>query len=107
MHSPFLRLLPALAALKFVTSTALTVPPGDVPAASLREATDDTLRIGGAASTRDRENPEFAVPYAKDFNAITAHAHKMPANLVVDEGRYNFGHADAVARFAEQHGMRS
>ena len=96
---------PTLAALVMVSSS-ISAPPGSAADASLREAAGDTLWMGAAASARDLEDPEFAALYVKHFNAITAHADMMPANLVDDEGRYNFEHADAVASFAEKHGLR-
>jgi endo-1,4-beta-xylanase len=105
MLSPTPRICVLIAALAVVASSS-AAPSDTAVAASLREAAGETLWIGAAASARDLEDPKFASLYAKQFNAITAHADMMPANLVDDEGRYNFEHADAVANFAEKHGMR-
>jgi endo-1,4-beta-xylanase len=96
----------SLAALAVVASSSRAAPSDSAAAVSLRDAAGGTLWIGAAASARDLEDPKFAALYARQFNAITAHADMMPANLVDDEGRYNFEHADAVADFAEKHGLR-
>lgn len=72
---------------------------------TLRRAAGDKLLIGGAASAVDLQNPKLAALVKDEFSALTAHRDMMPALLVDDDGNYTFEAGDAVARFAEEHGI--
>lgn len=71
----------------------------------MREAAGPQVLIGGAASAADLQNPKFVSLISREFSALTAHRDMMPALLVDDEGHYTFEAGDAVAQFAQEHGM--
>jgi endo-1,4-beta-xylanase len=76
-----------------------------VDSPTLREAAGPQVLIGGAASSADLQNPKFVSLISREFSALTAHRDMMPALLVDDEGHYTFEAGDAVAQFAQEHGM--
>jgi endo-1,4-beta-xylanase len=91
----------AAATLSAATPTSV----GERQVNPLRIAAGDKLLIGGAASAVDLQNPKLAALVKDEFSALTAHRDMMPALVVDDDGNYTFEAADAVAQFAQEHGI--
>lgn len=77
------------------------------PAQSLRQAAErDGVLIGAAVRPSQLSEPAYASTLAREFNMVEAEDVMKWWVLRKDRGRYNFGPADELVRFAEDHRMK-
>lgn len=86
----------------FMTASALA---GDNQS-SLREAAGKRFLIGTAVMSHQLDDPKLAALVARDFNCLTGENEFKPENLEPRKGEFNFGPADKIVAFAEQHDMK-
>ncbi len=89
----------------FITLAAPRSNLAAIEPSTLRTAAGDKLLVGGAASALDLQNPKLAALVKREFSTLTAHRDMMPELLVDEHGNYTFDAADAVAQFAQEHGI--
>jgi endo-1,4-beta-xylanase len=74
------------------------------PLPSLAEAYQGRLKIGAAVEAPQLRGADGAL-LASQFNSVVAENAMKPAALQPTEGRFNFGPADAIVAYAQQHRM--
>lgn len=91
-----------------VAALALGQAPSQPP--TLRSLAErQGLLVGAAvdlAALYDPLEPEYAQTLAREFNLVVAENAMKWASLSNERGQYNFTGADALLRFARQHGQR-
>ncbi|MBQ3350487.1 MAG: endo-1,4-beta-xylanase [Thermoguttaceae bacterium] len=62
--------------------------------------------IGCAVTPFQFRNPELSAHIARQFNSLTAENCMKPEAIYRPDGNYSFEQADALASFAQEHGMK-
>jgi endo-1,4-beta-xylanase len=76
----------------------------EIPA--LKEVFGSKFLVGAAIEPAQLRNPTDAALLKTHFSSLTAENVMKPHRLAPREGRYNFGPADELVRFAEANGMK-
>ncbi|WP_245971512.1 endo-1,4-beta-xylanase [Calidithermus terrae] len=99
--NPLLRTLAAGAAV--LASLALAQP---APLRALAEQRGLLIGAAVGGALYDPLEPEYAQILAREFNLVVAENAMKWASLSNERGQYGFAGADALVRFARQHGQR-
>lgn len=75
-------------------------------ATTLRGAVDDKLLIGAAVMSYQIEQPRLGALVAAQFNCLTGENEFKVVSLQPEPGQFNFGPADKIIDFAEQHNIK-
>lgn len=73
---------------------------------TLRQAADDRLLIGAAVMSEQLEKPKLAALIADQFNCLTGENEFKPLPTEPERGQFDFGPADKIIAFAQQHNMK-
>ena len=72
----------------------------------LRKAADGKFLVGTAFMSSALDDPATAAFIAREFDSLTGENEFKPSSLQPQPGQFNFGPADRIVAFAEQHSMK-
>ena len=75
-------------------------------AQGLKDVYKDYFKIGVAVNQRNVTNPDQIALIKKEFNSLTAENDMNPEPTDPREGEFNWEHADRIANFARQNGIK-
>jgi endo-1,4-beta-xylanase len=84
---------------------SMSYPPGTTGIPALKRVFADSFAFGAAVSERQLSG-EHADLLDRHFNSVTPASALKWTTTEPEEGRFSFGEADAIVRFASDHGMK-